>query len=108
MKKGFSHKRVSEKIKLIYKYSSKFYLSLPLRFEISEDGTHAAAVVFSDAGSWTKVTIKFNDFFTSTGFRNAIYKSEKTTYRTRIDRAFDLATDIVFKKENGKFSILNQ
>ena len=81
-------------------YFSKYNFDFSLRFKISETGTHAGVIIFSDIG-WTKVTIKLNQFYNTTSFNAAVRMSPFYGYRTRMDLAFKLAKDELFTLAGG-------
>ena len=77
---------------------SFFYIS----FGLSQNGTHAGVVVFSDHLPYTKLEIKFDQYYNLKPFLEHIERLPFYAYRTRIDLAFQIAEKELFSKSGGK------
>merc|ERR1711962_345316 len=93
----------SGSIKLDYDKELLFVQRIANRFGISETGTHAGVVIFSDEpiGEFIKMTIKMNDFFDTKSFNNEVKKSPYFGWRTRIDLGFNVVENELFNVANG-------
>jgi len=90
----------SGSIKLDYAKELLFVQRLANRFVISETGTHAGVVIFSDIG-YVKMTIKLNDHMDTKSFNEAVKKSPYYGWRTRIDLGFEVVEKELFNVKNG-------
>ena len=79
----------------------KFDFNFIRSYGISENGSHAGAVIYSDFGRYSNAAIKFNDHFSTPDFLKAVEKVEHFGYRTRIDLAFKVATEELFAEKGG-------
>jgi len=91
----------SYSVKLDYDKELQFVQEIARRFGISETGTHAGVVVFSDYKNHTRVTIKMNEYFSTEAFNNGIANSPFIGYRTRIDYAFEKVEKELFTIKGG-------
>jgi len=91
----------SDSVRLEYPKELQFVQEIASGFQISDGGTHAGAVVFSDHSNYTRVTIKLNQFSNPYDFNRAIANSPFIGYRTRIDLAFKRVEEELFTIKGG-------
>ena len=85
---------------VIYIYKMVFHISC-YSYGISENGSHAGAVIYSDFGSYSMDAIRFDDHYSTPEFLRAVEAVEHFGFRTRIDLAFQRAETKLFVKEGG-------
>jgi len=90
----------SNSIKLDYDKQLFFVQRIARRFGLSETGTHAAVVIFSDIG-YVKLTIKLKDFYDVEKFNQAVANSPFYGWRTRIDLGLQVVKDELFTVAEG-------
>ena len=78
------------------------FMFVIFRFNISETGTHAGVVIFSDIG-YVKMTIRMNDFFNTKDFNRAVRLSPFYGWRTRIDLGFNVVQNELLTIAGGRF-----
>ena len=77
------------------------------RFGLSEKGTHAGVIVFSDFGRYSNLEIKFDKYYNLKPFLEHVERLPFYGYRTRIDLAFEIADKQLFSKAGGTFIYIN-
>ena len=85
---------------LRYEYSKEkdFIKQLAAHFQISQSGTRAGLVLFSNYAS---LKIKFSDYSNTSEFQMAVDRLPLIGKTTRIDKALQIASEDMFKEENG-------
>lgn len=70
-------------------------------FGLSKEGTHVGAVVFSDAGRYTRLAFDFNAYYNLTKLARFVETLPFYGYRTRIDLALEVANKELFTEKAG-------
>ena len=71
---------------------------LASHFKLGKDTAHLSVLTY---GQSAEIPIKFNDFYSVKAFSNALDKLKPKNGNPRLDKAYQLAAEIMFTEEGG-------